>query len=206
MKQYYFVRHGETDYNRKGIVQGSGVDSELNLEGHEQALKFYNHYKDEAFDFIYCSALTRSYQTILPFIQQKQIPFQKTPLINEISWGDHEGKKGTPEMIASYKRMVERWAVGDFEASLSNAESARELAHRLDAFLKNLTQSPYEKVLICTHGRSLRCLLCLMKNQHLKEMENYSHDNTGLFLAHFEDGKFSLELENDTSHLISVLT
>lgn len=26
----YIIRHGETDFNRKGIVQGSGVDSELN--------------------------------------------------------------------------------------------------------------------------------------------------------------------------------
>ena len=36
-KTIYLLRHGETRYNREGIVQGSGVDSELNQLGAEQA-------------------------------------------------------------------------------------------------------------------------------------------------------------------------
>jgi len=42
-KTIYFIRHGETEYNKLGIVQGSGVDSELNENGRAQAQAFYNH-------------------------------------------------------------------------------------------------------------------------------------------------------------------
>ena len=33
----YLVRHGETEYNRRGIMQGGGIDSTLNATGREQA-------------------------------------------------------------------------------------------------------------------------------------------------------------------------
>ena len=29
-KWIYIIRHGETDYNKAGMVQGSGIDSDLN--------------------------------------------------------------------------------------------------------------------------------------------------------------------------------
>ncbi|MFT5802452.1 MAG: broad specificity phosphatase PhoE, partial [Nonlabens sp.] len=32
-QEWYFIRHGQTDYNLRGIVQGSGIDSELNENG-----------------------------------------------------------------------------------------------------------------------------------------------------------------------------
>ncbi|HYG15236.1 MAG TPA: histidine phosphatase family protein, partial [Bacteroidia bacterium] len=40
-KTIYLVRHGETEFNRMGIVQGSGVDSELNETGRKQADLFF---------------------------------------------------------------------------------------------------------------------------------------------------------------------
>jgi probable phosphoglycerate mutase len=169
--------------------------------GLAQAIKFYEHYKKHDFDYAICSALKRSYQTIEPFITSQMIPHERTALINEISWGIHEGQRGTPEMRDRYLAMVTAWAEGDFDASLPEAESARQLASRLNRFLDYLILLPYQRILICTHGRTLRCLLCLMKNQHLREMENYDHANTGLFLSHFDGEKFRLITENDTRHL-----
>ena len=200
-REFFFIRHGETDYNRKGIVQGSGVDSTINEKGQRQARAFYNHYKNHSFDHIICSGLRRTYETVLPFIEGQSISYERTSLINEISWGIHEGKKGTDEMIHSYRKMVEQWAKGNFDASLPEAESARQLSDRLGRFLDYLANLPFKRILICTHGRSLRCLLCLMKNQHLREMESYRHHNTGLFLAEYENPEYRLILENDTSHL-----
>lgn len=200
-KTYHFIRHGETDYNRLRIVQGSGVDSELNLLGRQQAMAFYNHYKKYPFEQIICSELKRSYQTIEPFVENQAIPFQRSALINEISWGIHEGQKGNPQMIERYKEMVAQWSAGNFDASLPGAESARQLADRAGRFLAYLVDLPYKNILICTHGRTLRCLLCLMKKQHLREMETYRHSNTGLFLSRYHTGKFEVVIENDTGHL-----
>ncbi|MEY4709285.1 MAG: hypothetical protein RIS28_417 [Bacteroidota bacterium] len=44
-KTMYIIRHGETNYNRLGIVQGSGVDTDINELGQQQADAFYQAYK-----------------------------------------------------------------------------------------------------------------------------------------------------------------
>ena len=63
------IRHGETEYNRQGIVQGSGIDADLNETGRNQAEAFYQKYKDIPFDKVYTSALVRTHQTVEKFIE-----------------------------------------------------------------------------------------------------------------------------------------
>ena len=46
-------RHGQTDFNQSGIVQGSGVNASLNEIGQKQAAAFYKKFKDYPFDVIY---------------------------------------------------------------------------------------------------------------------------------------------------------
>ena len=46
LKDIYLIRHGETDYNRMGVVQGSGIDADLNELGNRQAQAFFEHYQD----------------------------------------------------------------------------------------------------------------------------------------------------------------
>ena len=53
-KRLFLVRHGQTDFNLKGIIQGGGVDSSINEKGREQAQAFFEKYKNE--DFIYTIA------------------------------------------------------------------------------------------------------------------------------------------------------
>ncbi len=199
-KTIYFIRHGQTELNRLNIVQGSGVDSELNEFGKLQADAFYKYYENHDFDLIITSALKRTFQTVKPFFN-KNIPYESWPEINEINWGIHEGKPSEPWMIEAYKKMVDQWAIGNFEASLKEGESAAQLANRINLFLESVKTRSEKSILVCTHGRTLRCLMCLVKGQHLREMENYSHSNTGLFKVRWEAQNFIVELENDTRHL-----
>lgn len=200
-KSIYFIRHGETEYNKLGIIQGSGVDSELNELGRQQAQAFYKHYEAVDFQLVIASALQRTQQTIEPFLSQKKIPFYKTHLINEINWGIHEGKKYAPSMKETYSTLIKEWNNGNFEASMEGGESAQSLSLRLSEFLEDLVNRPENTILVCTHGRTLRCLMCLVNNQHLREMENYSHHNTGLYKTSWKEGIFNIEIHNDTSHL-----
>ncbi|MBK8153619.1 MAG: histidine phosphatase family protein [Saprospiraceae bacterium] len=97
----YFIRHGETDENVKRIVQGCGVDSVLNENGLNQGKKFYEHYKNIGFKKMYCSALKRTYQTIQSF-EKSHGKIQSDRRLNEISWGEHEGKSGGEEFMRKY--------------------------------------------------------------------------------------------------------
>jgi len=44
-------------------------------------------------------------------------------------------------------------------------------------------------------------MMCLVTKQHLREMENYHHHNTGLYKTHWRNGAFEVELKNDIQHL-----
>lgn len=199
-KTIYFIRHGETDLNRLNIVQGSGIDSDLNEVGKLQADAFYQFYKNHPFDLIITSALRRTHQTVKPFLN-RNIPHETWKEINEINWGIHEGRKSEPWMIEAYNKMIAQWASGDFDACLKEGESARQLTNRISLFLENIKSRSEKSILVCTHGRTLRCLMCLVKGEHLREMENYHHSNTGLFKVHWNAQKFIVELENDIRHL-----
>ncbi len=196
----YFVRHGQTAYNKNHIVQGSGIDSSLNEKGQNQASALFEKYKQVPFDLVFTSKLQRTQQTAQPFLDT-QIPHIATADINEINWGVHEGKKSTPFMITAYKDLIEKWGNNDFDARLEEGESANELQTRLNRFLDQLKSRPEKTILVFTHGRTLRCLMCLIEGKHLREMENYQHHNTGVFIVNYEANKFEVVKKNDISHL-----
>lgn len=186
-----------------GIVQGSGVDTELNETGREQAGAFFEQYGEIDFQLIVTSKLQRTHQTVAGFIK-KGTPWTQTPDINEISWGEHEGLKSTPERVALYESMIGEWQNGNYDASLPGGETARQLGERLGRFIDWLHTKPADKVLVCTHGRTMRALVSQMKGIELSQMEGIRHANTGCYVAHLEDGKFVFELENSTAHLDKV--
>ena len=199
-KHVYIIRHGETDLNRRRIVQGSGVDSSLNDKGRAQAWAFYRRYQDVDFDAVLTSTLQRTHETVAPFLKDG-LPWEQHPEINEICWGDHEGREGTPESIAAYRAMVTDWQRGNFDHRLPNAESAREMGARVQRFVDGLRTRPEQRILVCAHGRLMRALLCTLEGCSLTEMENYRHDNTGLYLVAQRGTNFEVRLRNDVTHL-----
>jgi len=101
----YILRHGETEFNRLGIVQGSGVDTDLNETGIGQSRAFFETYQEIDFQLVVTSKLRRTHQTVRHFLE-KEIPWIQTEDINEMSWGDQEGKSNSPERAAIYKWMI----------------------------------------------------------------------------------------------------
>ncbi len=200
MKEIYFIRHGQTDYNKKRIVQGSGVDSSLNADGIRESLAFYEKYRNIRFEAVLTSALKRTKETVNLFINEA-IPHAAFASINEINWGIHEGKSPEPSTHDEYKAMIKAWKEGRLDERIEGGESAAELGQRTSTFIEQLKQRRESKILICSHGRTLRALLCLMKEEGLEHMDKYKHDNTGLTKVQLHHGKFEVLCINDTSHL-----
>lgn len=199
-KLIYIVRHGQTEFNRLGIVQGSGVNSSLNEVGRLQAQAFYNRYKATGFDTVITSTLKRTHETLAPFIDDG-LPWEQFAELNEISWGTHEGKRSTPEMHLQYQEVTEAWESGNFEARLEGAESAKEMGDRLSRFVEHLSGRSEERILVCSHGRAMRALMCILSGQSLRDMNAFKHHNTGLYKAAYEDRQYRFLLKNDISHL-----
>ncbi|MGK0389356.1 MAG: broad specificity phosphatase PhoE [Maribacter sp.] len=199
-KIIYFVRHGETDFNKKMIVQGSGVNSDLNEEGLEQGIALYEAYKHIDFELVMTSALKRTHQTARKFIEAG-IFWEQYTEIDEICWGIHEGKPGNEAMKQNYKNLNASWTAGDYDARIPEGESAADLGERVARFFKVLERKKEQRILVCTHGRTLCAVSCYLESRPLKDMHLFKHKNTALTKASYTNGEFKILLKNDISHL-----
>lgn len=202
-KTIYLLRHGETEFNRHGIVQGSGVDSSLNELGKLQADAFFSTYGHLPFEAVFTSTLQRTHQTVKSFIEAG-IHWQQYPEINEISWGVHEGKRHDNNGKREFRKLTDAWQRGHFHERIEGGESALELEARMKRFTQMLYERPESLLLVCSHGRAMRGLLCVMLGKSLRSMEDFSHHNTGLWRLHLTEDGASLDLKNDTQHLLGI--
>lgn len=196
----YILRHGQTELNRLGIVQGSGVDAGLNEVGYAQARAFFQAHQHVDFELVITSKLCRTHQTVQGFLD-KGIPWEQKEDINEISWGIHEGQPQSPEQNRRYHEMIAEWKSGNLDACIPGGESAQQLLSRIKQFVDWVGSRPERRILIATHGRAIRCLITCLKGLPPTAMEDMEHSNTGLYLVHFKEDKWVFELENDISHL-----
>lgn len=200
VKELFIVRHGQTDFNKARIVQGRGIDSSLNAKGREQAKALFEGYKDHNFDAIYASALVRTHQTIELF-ETLDYTIQKTPNLDEINWGKHEGKVGTPKSEAEFIHTRQAWNDGNYHAKIEGGESPYEVQARLQLFVNEIHQQNHQKVLVCTHGRTSRILLCMLLGWELSKMEGFVHRNTGVAKLIPMGEKYELAFFNNVDHL-----
>ena len=86
----YLVRHGETDWNRAGRLQGQ-TDIELNEKGREQAAKLRGKLAGVELDAAFSSSLTRARQTRQIILDGRNVPAWDEPLLKEMNFGQWEG-------------------------------------------------------------------------------------------------------------------
>ncbi|MDP9078729.1 MAG: histidine phosphatase family protein [Bacteroidota bacterium] len=200
-KTLYIVRHGQTDLNKRGIVQGRGMDTDLNDEGCKQAGQFFDAYKQVPFDKIYISALKRTQQSIQQFIDLG-VPFEKLSGLDELAWGIHEGQPATTENKAAFLQIMRDWLDGNLDSKFEGGESPNEVKERQLAAIKVIMSHPEEEtVLICMHGRAMRLLLCLLTGKPLTEMDSFPHQNLVLYKVIYNGDKFEIVDFNNSEHL-----
>ena len=193
----YIIRHAETEYNRKGIIQGSEVDSDINDVGESQANSFYEYYKNINFDKIYVSDLKRTFQTIRRFTENGS-SYEKLKEFNEISWGVNQGKS---DDLEDYAELIDTWLAGNLDNKFEEGESPNEMSVRLVKGFDKVLDDDHDTVLLCIHGRALRILLSKIIDNDLTKMDKYAHTNTGLYILEYKNGKYEILGSNLRNHL-----
>lgn len=201
-KKIYIIRHGQTDYNLRGIVQGKGVDASLNETGKKQAHDFYTYYKKEGFDQILTSTLKRTTESVQEFIDLG-IPCTKMSGLDEIGWGKYEGVEIGFADKQFFKDLTTKWASGKVDVAIDGGESPRQVAQRQAKVIEYLQQTDKQKILICMHGRALRIFLTQLLGEPIASMDKFAHSNLCLYVLEYALGAFKLIVQNDTHHLQS---
>ena len=202
-KTIYLIRHGQTEYNRRGVVQGSGIDAPLNEVGELQAEAFYQAYRDTPFSHVYTSNLQRSIQSVARFLEDG-LPTTRLAGLNEINWGVKEGKVPSSEEHSYYKQIINGWQEGKLDVAIEGGESPLMVQERQKPALEHiLAQQKEDPILVCMHGRAMRIFLCLMLDRNLRDMDHFGHTNLCLYVLryHYGEQRFELIKENEQSHL-----
>lgn len=154
----YFVRHGRTEWNEEGRIQGANGDSPLLESSIKQLEALGQHLSRTYFDAAYSSDLPRAVHTAQILLKQNQHPvtLQETPALREWRLGRLEGRK-IMELKALYPEEMEafRHDLSQFHHELFDAESLSDTTKQTCDFVKNLKGKEFDTVLIVGHGANL---------------------------------------------------
>lgn len=159
----YLVRHGETEWNKRGIVMGQS-DSPLTEKGLEQAKQTAQELKDIHFDAIFSSDLHRAKRTAEIIKLERQLAVQTSKALRERTYGHWEGKLGEDyrknfqHLFDKVKQLSEK-EQKEFKFA-DDIESDEEVIGRFITQLREIAVAyPDKTILVITHGGCIRTFL-----------------------------------------------
>ena len=203
MTRWFLVRHGETEWNRDGRIQGHS-DVPMSDTGHEQARRTAERLAHVAFSAAYASDLSRARETAEIILARNSAPppLRVDTALRELSFGLLEGRT-MKEISATHPRVAERFEGIDRDLAMAPAEGES----LLDAFARQrdfLRRASAQEgsVLVAGHGGTLRVLALLL----LGFDPDYYWCFRGLGSASIsvlsdERGQMAIYAWNETGHL-----
>jgi broad specificity phosphatase PhoE len=168
MTTLLLVRHGETDWNAEGRLQGH-TDRPLNPYGRDQAKALAERLAGDGIAAVYASDLSRAVETAEIVGERLGLAVVVDPDLREKNWGSWEGLTGAERDGVEY--------VG---------ETAREHSERILRAIRRIAERhPDERVLVVTHGGSMRRIQAAVSGMALPVIEN-----CGTWEVAHEDGVF----------------
>ena len=188
MTKLCLVRHGETDWNAQGRIQGR-TDIPLNENGRKQAQLCSKYFKDTEWDVIITSPLKRAKETAKIINEQLHVPIIEMEEFLERSFGDAEGKTREEREVQYPDHLY------------PNQESREELIVRINSGLKHILQKfPSKKVLLVAHGAVIHTLLSFVSDDKIS-MDNYLM-NACISNIHYEEQGWIVKNYNYVDHLL----
>lgn len=192
------IRHGETNENRKLILQGQ-TEGTLSKTGLLQIDKVARALRDEKIDVAYSSDLIRARMTcekILEYHPHVKMNFSKE--LRERSFGIYEGCIRT-----EFYNMVDKSGIPYLQYRPEGGESFEDLLMRGKEFVEGLYKENMEKtVLLASHGGLIGTMLIHFNNDTLSKIRQYIPENTGISIVERNgEDQWNIIKRDDISHL-----
>ena len=153
------VRHGETDFNKEGKIQGLS-NNLLNDTGRRQCRDLRMRLSDQHFDFCYMSPLARTVETAMILIGDRVEMIPDKRLI-ERDMGDIEGN--SRELYA-----VDKFWDYNLNSGDQNIEKIQDIFERCRDFLDYVIKKhPGKDILIVSHGAPVRAMHHILRKINL---------------------------------------
>ena len=196
----YITRHGETEWNAEGRIQGH-TDVPLSERGREQAQMLARRLADARIDAAYSSDLSRAAETARVALGERDVPLAFTSDLREYNKGVFEGMTAA-EYQRKFPHLFQASMENDLDFAPPEGETIRETSHRLGRIVQQVRQQHQdENVLIVGHGGSLRAGLVSLLDLPLEANWKFVMHNCSLTVVHTYPNNCVLHLYNDTSHI-----
>jgi broad specificity phosphatase PhoE len=180
MTKITLVRHGETDYNKNGLIQGR-IDIPLNQFGKKQALLTAKHFINQEIDTIISSPLSRATETAS--IIAREINYQGEIIFDqafvERDFGPVDGK--------DYLPIVNQL----FADKITGMEKNEQLIKRIMTGLNNVVAKYHrQSIMIVCHSHSIKAIL----NSTDPEKYDFSYplQNCGVTLLEYNQNQYKI--------------
>jgi len=181
-----FIRHGQTDWNVQGRIQGQ-LDEPLNLEGRAQATRLRDLVSQgqpsvlpTSFDVAYSSPLVRAWRTAEPLAAYFGLDLQQAPALAERHFGELQGVS-YEEMPLRFPEAAQCWARRDPDFRPAGGESLNDFFARVQGFVTLvLSTHSGQRVLCFTHGGVLDMVFRIAQGIGLEAPREWGIPNTGI--------------------------
>lgn len=172
----YVVRHGQAQYNTKGISNADpSVDNPLTNTGVQQAEKLAEKLRDISLDRIYTSDFPRTKQTTEIINRYHSAPVHVSSLINEL-YIDIEGEP-TAEWNKQRYQSDDTW---NFKCN--DGESLADGLSRVEEFVEYLKSTNHKNIVVVTHGFIVLALRAIMDGYPIEQ--KYQTSDPGAEVSH----------------------
>jgi len=196
------IRHGETEWVRQGLYQGS-TDVPLNRRGLNQARAVASTIKKEKPIAVYSSELTRALETAKLIAQASRKRIIEDKRLNEISFGDWEGESHERVQIR-FPTASSKWYQVNWSSQPPGGESLRSLEKRISEFLADLLKKHSDHAGSCvvvTHGGPIRMFLIHLLKIRPEVFWSIRIDVASITVMMIETRRNELILLNSQAHL-----
>jgi probable phosphoglycerate mutase len=207
MTELLFIRHGETDWNRRQCFQGQ-LDVPLNGNGLEQARRLGARLAADPHDALFSSDLSRAQQTAAPVAQAWGLQPVLVPGLREQGFGEWEGLD-FPAIQARYPELWPRWEEHHADFAVPGGESMNEFHTRVVSAVHTLVldaeRAGLRRVAVVTHGGVLDMLWRTAQGLPLKGLRTCPIPNTGLNWLRWHSGALVVDRWAEDEHVKDLL-
>jgi len=195
------VRHGETEWNREGRIQGYHADSPLTASGHAQARLLAERLAREHVDALHSSDAGRTRQTAAPIGAATGLKVVYDAALRERNYGVFEGRT-YQEVEREYPDAFQKFRTRDPYYVPPSGESAVQFRDRVIAALERIAAGIAGKcVAVITHGGVLGMMYRQVTGTRLDSRRSYSLHNASINRFLYSGERWSLEVWGDVAHL-----
>lgn len=167
----YFIRHGQTDWNLTGRIQGS-LDIPLNENGRNQAERLTKAMKERPVTAVFSSPMKRAAETAR-WVAESASSDEKVPVIyvkelSEISYGDWEGQT-MEEILENHGEEYEKWWKDPENGAPPGGESMVQIMERCKTAWEKILKEAKGDVAVVSHGAVLEYLFFLVSGRKIEE-------------------------------------